>query len=204
MDKKGILTIISGFSGSGKGTVVKSLIEKYDYSLSISATTRNKRDGEVDKVNYFFLTEDEFQDMIKKDKFLEWAGYVGKHYGTPKDYVMEQLNLGKDVILEIEYQGALKIKDKFPEAILIFLTAPNIEELKRRLINRKTETKDVIEKRLTQAIVESQNIEKYDYIIVNDKVEECVETINNLIQIEHKKTFRNIEFIDDLKKQLKV
>ena len=148
MSKKGILAIISGFSGAGKGTVVNRLLEKESYAVSISATTRKPRTGEVDGQNYFFRTKDEFEKMIANDQLIEYAEYVGNYYGTPKDYVFKKLDEGFDVILEIEMQGALKVKEKFPETALIFITPPSADELKKRLVGRGTETAEQIEKSL--------------------------------------------------------
>ena len=144
---RGILTVVSGFSGSGKGTIMRELMKKYadSYALSISATTRNPRPGETDGVEYFFRTKEQFEQMIKDDALIEYAQFVGNYYGTPKAYVEEQLEAGKDVILEIEIQGALKVKEKFPDTLLLFVTPPSAEELKNRLIGRGTETMDVIE-----------------------------------------------------------
>ena len=145
MNEHGVLAVISGFSGAGKGTLMKALLEKYDnYALSISATTRNPREGEVDGREYFFVTEDRFKEMMEQDALIEYAQYVNHYYGTPKEYVLRQMEQGKDVLLEIEIQGALKVKERFPEAILIFVMPPNAEELKRRLIGRGTESMDVI------------------------------------------------------------
>ena len=142
MSKKGLQIILSGFSGSGKGTVVKKLVEKYDkYALSISATTRGPRDNEVENVSYFYITRQEFEELINQDKLLEYAVYSDNYYGTPAEYVYEKRNAGYDVILEIETQGALKVKEKCPESILIFMMPPSIEELRKRLTDRGTETK---------------------------------------------------------------
>ena len=148
MSKKGILAIISGFSGAGKGTVVNRLLEKESYAVSISATTRKPRTGEVDGQNYFFRTKDEFEKMIANEQLIEYAEYVGNYYGTPKDYVFKKLDEGFDVILEIEMQGALKVKEKFPETALIFITPPSADELKKRIVGRGTETAEQIEKRM--------------------------------------------------------
>lgn len=135
MENKGKLVVISGFSGAGKGTLMKALMKEYgdSYALSVSATTRNPRPGEMDGVDYFFVTKDKFEQMIAEDALIEYAQYVGNYYGTPKEYVQQQLDLGKNVILEIEIQGALKIKEKFPDTVLMFVTAPNANELKNRL-----------------------------------------------------------------------
>lgn len=202
-NKKGILIVVSGFSGSGKGTLMKKLLDEYDnYALSISATTRNPRQGEVDGREYFFRTVEEFEQMIANEDLIEYAKYVSNYYGTPKEYVMSQLDAGKDVILEIEIQGALKVKEKYPDTLLMFITPPTVAELKRRLIGRGTETMDVIESRLKTAVNESQGMEKYDYIVVNDDLDVCVKEIHHIIQSEHDKVSRNIEFITQIKQEL--
>ena len=153
MREKGILIVVSGFSGSGKGTIMKELLKQYDnYALSISATTRNPRPGEEDGREYFFKTVEDFEKMIAKEELIEYARYVDNYYGTPRAYVEEQLEAGKDVILEIEIQGALKVKEKFPDTLLLFVTPPSAEELKSRLVGRGTETMDVIEFRMNMII----------------------------------------------------
>ena len=204
MKSKGILIVVSGFSGSGKGTIMKSLLKKYDnYALSISATTRNPREGEEHGREYFFLTTEEFEKMIAQDELIEYAKYVNNYYGTPKNYVEEQLASGKDVILEIEIQGALKVKKKFPETLLLFVTPPSAEELKRRLVGRGTETMEVIEQRMTRAIEESDGMEEYDYFVINDDLDECVESVHKIIQAEHSRSYRNLDFAKKIKKELK-
>ncbi|ROR30710.1 guanylate kinase [Mobilisporobacter senegalensis] len=205
MNKQGVLTVVSGFSGAGKGCVMKALLKKYNYELSISATTRAPRTGEEHGREYFFLTREEFQGMINNSELIEWAEYVGNYYGTPKKYVENQLNAGKDVILEIEIQGALKVKNQFPDALLIFITPPTGEELKSRLIRRGTESIDKIKQRLQRAADEVIHMEEYDYIVLNetDKLEECVETVHNIIQNEHYKASNNYNFIIKMKDELK-
>ena len=161
MEQEGILIVVSGFSGSGKGTIMKELLQRYDnYALSISATTRQPREGEVDGREYFFKTREEFEKMIAKDELIEYAKYVNNYYGTPKAYVQEQLHAGKDVILEIEIQGALKVKEKFPETLLLFVTPPTASELKKRLVGRGTESMEVIEQRMLRACEEAEGMEK--------------------------------------------
>ena len=201
---KGILLVLSGFSGSGKGTVMKEIMKKYSdrYALSISATTRAPRPGETDGVEYFFKTRAEFEAMIENDELVEYAQYVSNYYGTPKAYVEEQLNAGKDVILEIEIQGALKIKEKFPDTLLLFMTPPSAEELKKRLIGRGTESMEVIQARLKRAIEEAEGIEKYDYLIINDDLEECVERFHSIVTNEHERVSRNEENIANMRSQL--
>lgn len=205
MKNKGVLTIISGFSGVGKGTLVKMLLEKYDnYALSISATTREPRVGEQDGVNYFFITKDEFEKKIDNKELLEYAQYVGNYYGTPRRYVEEQLNNGKDVLLEIEIQGAMQIKEIMPDAMTIFVMPPDAKTLKERLVGRGTESMEVIDERLKRAVVESQGIEKYDNILVNDDLEESVKELQSIIQASHNSSFRNIDFIKEIREDIKV
>ena len=201
---KGILVVVSGFSGAGKGTVMKRLMEKYDgYALSVSATTRKPRPGEEDGREYFFRTRDEFEKLIEEDALLEYAQYVENYYGTPRSYVEEQLQAGRNVILEIEIQGAMKIKEKIPEALLVFVTPPTVEELERRLTGRGTETAQVIADRLARAGEEAEGRGQYDYILVNDTVEECVDHLHQIIVSEHSRVSRNAEFIADIQKQTK-
>lgn len=200
MSKKGLQIILSGFSGSGKGTVVKKLVEKYDkYALSISATTRGPRDNEVENVSYFYITRQEFEELINQDKLLEYAVYSDNYYGTPAEYVYEKRNAGYDVILEIETQGALKVKEKCPESILIFMMPPSIEELRKRLTDRGTETEEEINKRLQQAKRETKVMDRYDYLIINDNVDDCVELLHNIIVSEHKRVENRLELIEKCK-----
>ena len=204
MNKEGILIVVSGFSGAGKGTIMKALLERYDnYALSISATTRNPRPGEEEGKAYFFKTTEEFEKMIAKDDLIEYAMYVGNYYGTPKAYVEEQLRAGKDVILEIEIQGALKGKEKFPNTLLLFVTPPSAEELRKRLEGRGTETQEVIDGRMKRAIEEAEYMDQYDYLVVNDELDVCVEEMHHLIQGEHERCFRNQTFIEHMKRELK-
>ena len=204
MNKEGMLIVVSGFSGAGKGTIMKALLERYDnYALSISATTRNPRPGEEEGKAYFFKTTEEFEKMIAKDDLIEYAMYVGNYYGTPKAYVEEQLRAGKDVILEIEIQGALKVKEKFPNTLLLFVTPPSAEELRKRLEGRGTETQEVIDGRMKRAIEEAEYMDQYDYLVVNDELDVCVEEMHHLIQGEHERCFRNQTFIEHMKRELK-
>ena len=204
MNNKGILIVVSGFSGAGKGTLMKELLTRYPdtYALSISATTRAPREGEVDGREYFFVSKDEFEKMIAKDKLIEYAKYVENYYGTPRDYVENKLEEGRDVILEIEIQGALNIKKLFPDTLLLFVTPPNAEELKKRLVGRGTETMDVIESRMNRACEEAQGMENYDYLIVNDSLDRCVEEMHAIIRGEHLRSSRNREFMKEIKEDL--
>ena len=180
---KGVLTVISGFSGAGKGTLMKRLTRNYDnYALSVSMTTRTPREGERDGIEYFFVDTETFQERIRQGEMLEYACYCGNYYGTPKDYVQRQLEAGKDVILEIEIQGALQIKKLMLDCLLLFVTPPGAGELRRRLEGRGTETPEVIARRLARAAEESEGIEAYDYIVVNDDLEECVRQIHSMVQ----------------------
>lgn len=204
MEKNGLLIVISGFSGAGKGTLVKALLRKYDnYALSISMTTRAPREGERDGVEYFFTTKERFEETIQRGGLIEYAPYCGNYYGTPRDYVEEQMALGKNVILEIEIQGALKIKEQFPESLLIFVTPPSAEELKRRLVSRGTESSEVIEKRLARASEESEGMEAYDYIVVNDDLDTCVEEVHQLVEASRRAPVRCEAFIKEIRKELK-
>ena len=204
MNKKGILLVVSGFSGAGKGTLMKELVRRYDnYALSISATTRKPREGEADGREYFFKTVEEFEEMINQDALIEHACYVGNYYGTPRTYVEQQLELGKDVILEIEIQGALKVKERFPDTLLLFVTPPSARVLKERLVGRGTESMDVIEERLQRAGEEAEGMEQYDYIVVNDDLDECVEYVHHIIQSEHSRASRSAELIQSIRTELK-
>ena len=204
MNKKGILIVVSGFSGSGKGTLMKELLARYPdtYALSISATTRSPRAGEADGREYFFVSKDEFEKMIAKDELIEYAKYVENYYGTPRDYVESKLDEGKDVILEIEIQGALNVKKMFPDTLLLFVTPPSAEELKRRLVGRGTETMDVIESRMNRACEEAEGMENYDYLIINDSLDKCVEEMHDIIRGEHRRSSRNREFMREIKEDL--
>lgn len=204
MGRKGILIVFSGFSGAGKGTIMNELMRRYSdtYALSVSATTRQPRPGEKEGREYFFKTKEEFEKMIENNQLIEYARYVENYYGTPKAYVEEQLNAGKDVILEIEIQGALNIKRIFPDALLLFVTTPDARILKDRLVGRGTETMDVIQARLQRAKEESLGIENYDYLVVNDELESTVEEVHSIIRNEHNRVVRNLEFIGKVREDL--
>ncbi len=203
--RKGMLVVISGFSGAGKGTLMKKLLSMYDnYSLSISATTRDPRPGEQDGRDYFFVGEERFREMIKNDELLEYARYVDHFYGTPKAYVEEEMSKGKDVILEIEIQGALKIKAKYPESVLIFVTTPSAKELFRRLKERGTESDEVIKKRLETAALEAVGVEAYDYLIVNGDLDKTVKHLHHLIEDQHMRASQQLEFLEELQKEIRM
>ena len=205
MDKRGILVVVSGFSGAGKGTIMKRLLEDYSdsYALSISATTRLPRPGESHGREYFFVSKEEFEEMIEEDALIEYARYVNNYYGTPKDYVFRELEAGRDVILEIEIQGALKVKEAYPDTLLLFVSPPSAGELKDRLMNRGTEDIAAIESRLNRAWQEAQGGENYDYFVINDDLEECVQEINNIIKNEHARVARNHAVIENIRAELK-
>lgn len=205
MDKKGTLVVISGFSGAGKGTVSRALVERYGYQLSVSATTREPRKGEEDGRDYFFKSEEDFLRLIDYNGFIEYAKYVDHYYGTPRKFVEDGLNEGQVVILEIEVQGAMKIKQQYPDAVLLFITAPSIEVLKNRLMGRGTEKPEVIEKRMKRAAEEAESIDLYQYIVCNEegKLEECMDTIHSIIESESCRVAVQSEFIDGLKDGLK-
>ena len=199
---RGVLVVVSGFSGAGKGTIMKSLMAKYDnYALSVSATTRSPRPGEEDGREYFFRTREEFEEMIRQDQLIESAHYVSTYYFTPMYYLDAHVAAGRDVILEIEIQGARKIKKKFPEAVLVFVTAPSMAELKGRLVGRGTESQEVIRQRLARAAKEAEGVEEYDYLLVNDDLEKAVDTLHDIIQSEHHSMKRNLGFIHQVQEQ---
>ncbi|WP_034550496.1 guanylate kinase [Carnobacterium funditum] len=194
MIDRGLLIVLSGPSGVGKGTVRKAIFEQEENDLeySISMTTRKERAGEIDGIDYFFRTKEQFEDLIEKDGLLEYAEYVGNYYGTPLEYVNQTLASGRDVFLEIEVQGALQVREKMPEGIFIFLTPPGLKELKSRIIGRGTDESSVIESRMEKAIEEINLMQHYDYAVENDKVEKAVTKIKNIIECEHLKVSRVI------------
>lgn len=184
-NEKKKLFVISGPSGVGKGTVIKGFLERNpNFSLSISYTTREKREGEIDGINYFFVSKEEFLNGVENDEFLEWAEFSGNYYGTKKSFVEKCLNEGKDLILEIETQGALQIKEKMSDAVLIFIAPPSYQDLEFRLRNRKTESEESIAKRLDFVKLEIRNSEMYDYRIINDKLEDAIIELENIINAE--------------------
>ena len=203
MNQQGILVVVSGFSGAGKGTLMKELLKRYDnYALSVSATTRQPREGEKDGEDYFFVNREYFQQMIEEGRLVEYAQYVNHYYGTPRDYVEKKMAEGKDVILEIEIQGALKVKKRFPDALLIFVTPPSAGELRRRLVGRGTETIEVINARLRRAAEEASGMEAYDYLLINDEIDACVEQMHQLITLQHSKTCYHLDVLSRMREEL--
>lgn len=198
--KEGLLVVISGASGTGKGTVCKKLFElEKNIAFSVSATTRPPREGEVDGVNYWFLKKEQFMEMIEKGEFLEWAQVYDNYYGTPLEKVEERLKNGEDILLEIDTQGALNVMEKMPKGVFIFLLPPSLEELKRRIEGRGTETEETLKKRLGAAKAEIALAKKYHYVVVNDKVEVAAENIKTIIEAEKLKADRNLELLEELK-----
>lgn len=193
-DDKGLLIVLSGPAGVGKGTVCGALRNKHtNIEYSVSATTRKPRDGEVDGVNYFFKTKEEFETMIENNRLLEWAQYLDNYYGTPLDYVEKTIAEGKDIILEIEVQGAKKVKERYPEGVFIFLMPPSLKELRSRIVGRGTETEEIIDKRMLVARDELEMMKNYDYVVENDEVDQAVERIQAIVTAEHCKRERLIE-----------
>ena len=203
---KGLVIVLSGFSGAGKGTIMKHLLKlhKDEYNLSISATSREKRTGEKEGREYFFKTREEFEEMIKNNELLEYTEFNGNYYGTPREYVETLVNQGKDVILEIEIDGALQVKKLYPDSLLLFVTPPTATSLKERLVGRGTETKEVIEQRLSIAYDQSFLMDKYDYLVVNDDLSKCVKRVHHTIQAERYRASRNQANIDIIQKELKM
>ncbi|SCV41118.1 Guanylate kinase [Bacillus subtilis] len=192
MKERGLLIVLSGPSGVGKGTVRQAIFSQEDkkFEYSISVTTRSPREGEVNGVDYFFKTREEFEQMIADNKLLEWAEYVGNYYGTPVDYVEQTLQDGKDVFLEIEVQGALQVRNAFPEGLFIFLAPPSLSELKNRIVTRGTETDALIENRMKAAKAEIEMMDAYDYVVENDNVETACDKIKAIVLAEHLKRER--------------
>jgi guanylate kinase len=194
MKKKGVLLVVSGPSGAGKGTLCKALRQRHpEIVISISATTRSPRHLEEEGVNYFFITKEAFEDRIEQDQFLEHACVYDNYYGTPKKFVIDHLMEGTDVLLEIDIQGALQVRKKYPEGVFIFVLPPSMKELKSRIVGRGSETKESLEKRFSSAYEEIDYVKKYDYYIINDTVEEAVQKFESIISAEKSRVFREIE-----------
>ena len=199
MKPQGVLLVLSGPSGAGKGTICNKLREKRnDLSYSVSATTRAPRNGEVDGKDYFFITIDHFKEMIENDEMLEYAEIYGNYYGTPKPYVMNILEQGKDVVLEIDPQGALQIKKRFPDAVFVFIVPPSLDELTKRIYKRGTDSEEVIKRRLSSATSELEYASKYDYIIVNDEVEKATNKVSNIIDAERNRDVRTLFIVNEI------
>lgn len=199
--QKGLLVVISGPSGTGKGTVCKKLLsQRNNVRYSVSATTRKPREGETEGQNYYFISESQFLDMIEKDALIEWDKFCDNYYGTPKAFVESAIEQGTDVILEITVEGALEIKQKYSDCVLIFLLPPSFEELRRRIVTRATDSSEVIKKRLESATNEIKYAGKYDYVILNDSVEDAVLNIEKVLDAERLKPFRNVDLLNSLLK----
>lgn len=204
MTKRGLLIVLSGPSGVGKGTVRAAIFSKEEqkFVYSISATTRLPRTGETDGVDYFFKTREEFEQMIQNKQLLEYAEYVGNYYGTPLEYVENTLAQGKDVFLEIDVQGAIQVRELMPDGVFIFLTPPDLNELESRIVNRGTDSDEVIAKRMKTAREELELMKYYDYSVVNDTVDNAVQKIEAIIQTEHLRIIRNLDTIEELEEIL--
>lgn len=195
---KGMLIVVSGPSGCGKGTVLAEILKSDRIFYSVSATTRSPRQGETDGVNYYFLTKEKFEKLIEEDGMLEYASYCGNYYGTPKKPVEDMLEQGKHVILEIEVQGAMKVMEKCPEAVFVFILPPSLKELERRLNKRGTEAEDVIKKRLSEAAGEIKQAYKYDYAVINGELEKAVDDLKAIIRAEELKSTNSKNNIDEV------
>lgn len=198
--RKGLLVVVSGPSGAGKGTICQALLERTPLAYSVSATTRKPRAGEVDGVNYHFLSVEAFEEMIEKDGLLEWAKVYDNYYGTPLKKVEEKLAAGEDILLEIDTQGAMKVREKFPEGVYIFILPPSLAELERRIRGRDTETEDVLQKRLAAAIDEIEAGKCYKYVVTNDEVDGAVDSVCAILAAERRLVARNGELFDEIEK----
>ncbi|MFC2286725.1 MAG: guanylate kinase [Selenomonas sp.] len=198
--RKGLLVVVSGPSGAGKGTICQALLEKTTLAYSVSATTRKPRAGEVDGESYYFLSVEAFEEMIEKDELLEWAKVYDNYYGTPLKKVEEKLTAGEDILLEIDTQGAMKVREKFPEGVYIFILPPSLTELERRIRGRDTETEDVLQKRLAAAIGEIEAGKCYKYVVTNDEVDSAVESVCAILAAERRLVARNGELFDEIEK----
>ena len=198
--RKGLLVVVSGPSGAGKGTICQALLEKTPLAYSVSATTRKPRAGEVDGKSYYFLSVEAFEEMIEKDELLEWAKVYDNYYGTPLKKVEEKLTAGEDILLEIDTQGAMKVREKFPEGVYIFILPPSLTELERRIRGRDTETEDVLQKRLAAAIGEIEAGKCYKYVVTNDEVDSAVESVCAILAAERRLVARNGALFDEIEK----
>ncbi|MCG8484376.1 MAG: guanylate kinase [Clostridia bacterium] len=201
---KGLLIVISGPSGAGKGTICRELIKVSDIEMSVSETTRVPRKGEVHGKNYFFVKKENFLKKVKQEGYLEYAEVYGNYYGTPKEFIMNKIESGRSVILEIDFQGALQVKEKYSEAIFIFILPPSMKELKKRIVNRGSETEESFNKRFGNALEEISYIDKYDYCVVNDKVDVAVKKVKTIIEAEHYRVTKEIyNQIEKYKEEIK-
>ena len=198
--RKGLLVVVSGPSGAGKGTICQALLEKTPLAYSVSATTRKPRAGEVDGESYYFLSVEAFEKMMEKDELLEWAKVYDNYYGTPLKKVEEKLAAGEDILLEIDTQGAMKVREKFPEGVYIFILPPSLAELERRIRGRDTETEDVLQKRLAAAIDEIEAGKCYKYVVTNDEVDGAVDSVCAILAAERRLVARNGELFDEIEK----
>ena len=198
--RKGLLVVVSGPSGAGKGTICQALLEKTPLAYSVSATTRKPRAGEVDGESYYFLSVEAFEEMIEKDELLEWAKVYDNYYGTPLKKVEEKLAAGEDILLEIDTQGAMKVREKFPEGVYIFILPPSLAELERRIRGRDTETEDVLQKRVAAAIDEIEAGKCYKYVVTNDEVDGAVDSVCAILAAERRLVARNGELFDEIEK----
>ena len=202
-EHKGKLFIISGPSGAGKGTICKRLIDETKVEISVSMTTRQPREGEVEGKSYYFTTKEEFLKKVEADGFLEWAEVYGNYYGTPKAKVDEKLSAGIDVVLEIDIQGALNVKEAYPEGIFIFILPPSMAELRKRITGRGSETEESLKLRLSQTLKEVSYIDKYDYCVVNGELEEAVTRVKSIVIAEHSRVSQNIyKLIEQYKEEV--
>lgn len=200
---KGLLFVVSGPSGAGKGTICRRLAEKFDIHLSVSMTTRGPRPGEKEGVSYYFTTEEAFEQVLAKDGFLEHAKVYGNYYGTPKSKVLEQLELGRDVVLEIDIQGAMQIRNNYPEGKFIFILPPSMTELRKRITGRGSETEEAINLRMREALKEVSYIGKYDYCVINGELDEAVSRIEAIITAEHSRVSKDIyKLIEQYKEEV--
>ena len=203
MSNRGLLIVVSGFSGAGKGTLTKKLIAEHDnYAFSVSATTRNKREGEQDGKDYFFVSQEEFRRMIDEHALIEYNCYVGSYYGTPREPVLKMMEEGKDVILEIDVNGARNVKKEYPQAVTFFVSAPSAKALSDRLKGRGTESPEVVSERLSQTVRESDCIKDYDYLIINDDLCETAARLHRIICDQHMRGSCSVSFAEDFKKEM--
>lgn len=199
MFRKGLLVVVSAPSGTGKGTLLQMLRKvNKNVRFSISVTTRPPRQGEEDGKDYFFRTVEQFEDMVKNGELIEWVKYCDNYYGTPKKFVEDAIDQGFDIVLEIDVEGAMNIKKMFPESVMIFIVPPSLEELKKRIVGRGTEQTDVINKRIQIAEKELEYAEKYDYIVINDDIENAVAAVNSILTAEKHKASRNSGMLDEM------